>query len=530
MNALMTSADAVKKPWQAATVEEAVAMLADMDPLTYEQHRETVAGAFDIKRLSALDKAVERKRKKANSDNDPFGWEVKPSPVPIEGSSLLTEIEKLILRHVVMPKHSAAAVTLWIAHAWTHEYADISPILTLSSPEPRCGKTTLLNTVQALVPRPLVAANITAASLFRAVETWRPTLLIDEADSFMGNSDELRGIINSGHTKASAYVVRTVEADGDHQPKRFYTWAPKVIAAIGKLSSTVMDRSVVITMKRKLAADKVERLRDPMKDYDFETMRQSFRRWADDNSIKLTGAEPEVPDCLHDRAADNWRTLMAIAELVGGHWPQKAREAAIALAGDTLSESETNRTMLLQDIKALFMEKNVERLSSLAMVNYLVSLEHRPWPEWKRGRPITQNQLARVLAPFGVAPTELRIDGRKERGYSLAQFLDTFEHYIPDKSGTTVQTASNHDFLSVLHPVQARGCTVSKNAKKPHEHSICTAVPDGNAPIDQEGLDIPAWLDRRPRNGVLHHNEVDDEDEPGFEVDQDGNAIWEANP
>ena len=87
---------------------------------------------------------------------------------------------------------------------------------------------------------PLLSGNITPAALFRAVEAWKPTLLIDEADTFAKMSDELRGILNAGHTRDTAFVVR---AEGDsNEPRMFSTWAPKMVAAIGRLPDTIEDR------------------------------------------------------------------------------------------------------------------------------------------------------------------------------------------------------------------------------------------------------------------------------------------------
>lgn len=45
---------------------------------------------------------------------------------------------------------------------------------------------------------------------------WKPTMLIDEADTFLCDNDELRGVLNTGHTRATAYVIRTVGED--HEP------------------------------------------------------------------------------------------------------------------------------------------------------------------------------------------------------------------------------------------------------------------------------------------------------------------------
>ena len=104
-----------------------------------------------------------------------------------------------------------------------------------------------------VVPRhlcraPLLSGNITPAALFRAIEAWKPTLLIDEADTFAKMNDELRGILNAGHTRDTAFVVR---AEGDaNEPRLFSTWAPKVVAAIGRLPDTIEDRAIRIVPRR----------------------------------------------------------------------------------------------------------------------------------------------------------------------------------------------------------------------------------------------------------------------------------------
>ena len=145
----------------------------------------------------------------------------------------------------------------------------------------------------------------------------RPTLLIDEADSFVKENEEMRGILNSGHTKAAAYVIRNVEVNGEHKPQRFSTWAPKAIATIRALADTLEDRAVIITLQRKSRMAKVERLRRRDSD-EFAILRRQAARWAADTFDKLTDPDPSIPDALNDRAADNWRPLLAIADLAGG--------------------------------------------------------------------------------------------------------------------------------------------------------------------------------------------------------------------
>lgn len=493
-----------KMPWQAANVQEAIAILADMDPVTYEQHREGAAEEWDV-RVSALDKFVAEARKKSDADGeDIFGWTVKPAPVPIDTARLLTEIEHTINTYVVMPKASATAAALWTAVAWIFDRFDTSPLLTLTSPEKRCGKTTLLGCITALVPRPMPASNITAAALFRAVEAWRPTLLIDEADSFIGNNEELRGVVNSGHTRWSAYVIRTVETKGEHTPQRFSTWCPKVVALIGKLPDTLQDRSIVIPMKRKAPGETVKKLRDPMADDGLDMLRRSLCRWAADDGGKIEAANVQMVDGLNDRAADNWRPLLAIADMAGGDWPAKARAAALALSGDDIADTDSTRTTLLADIRSIFGDR--DRMTSDAIVARLAMMDDRRWPEWKAGKSMTKVQLARMLAPFGITSRTIRMDdGTTPKGYYRAFFDDAFARYLPS------ETPHRHD----PHPISTSGenskrhkeeCGVSENAQKPASNGHCGGVADQNPPGG------------------------DEYDNAGFEVDADGNAVWEANP
>ena len=143
----------------------------------------------------------------------------------------------------------------------------------------------------------------------------------------------MRGILNSGHTRAAAYVIRSVETNGDHKPKRFSTWTPKAIAAIGELADTLRDRAVILQLQRKPRTAKVARLRKRDCE-EFALLRRKAARWAADNFDKLRDPEPEIPDSLDDRAADNWRPLLPIADLAGDAWPRRAREAACLLSGE----------------------------------------------------------------------------------------------------------------------------------------------------------------------------------------------------
>lgn len=173
-----------------AKPEEVVKHLAGLSPLEYDKVRESTAEAMGV-RVTTLDKEVAKVRKVAEVEaeggkltiTDPEPW-----PEPVDGAELLNDMTAIVRRYCVLPEGGAEAAALWSLHSYCLDQLFTSPMLYPWSPEPRCGKTTLMNTLSILVKRPLAASSITPAALFRAVEKWQPTLLIDEADTFMRGS------------------------------------------------------------------------------------------------------------------------------------------------------------------------------------------------------------------------------------------------------------------------------------------------------------------------------------------------------
>jgi hypothetical protein len=352
---------------------------------------------------------------------------------PVDGASLLDEIANTLCRFVIMPVDETKAIALWILHTYAVEATSICPILVIKSAEKRCGKTLLLELLLNLVFRPLPASNITASSLFRAIEKYKPTLLLDEADTFLHNNDELKGIINSGYRSSSSYVVRTV--GDDYEPRIFNTFGPKAIAQIDKPQETIMDRGIIIEMRRKRPGEKSERLRSDRIFEELQHLRQKAVRWAKDNLASLTEWDPQIPATLNDRAQDSWRPLLAIAELTGKRWAEYGRECAIRLSRENSDASK--RALLLADILTIFKKAEVGRLASAEICSRLGDIEEHPWPEWRNGQPITVRQLARLLEPLGIRPRQLRMGETNIRGYDLEDFADGFSRYLSSSSSAT---------------------------------------------------------------------------------------------
>ena len=241
--------------------DKAIYDLSKLSEVAYQRRRKLAARKLGMT-VAALDRVIKHARAQANDDAAELPhWNVQPWPEAVETAALLDDIKAVFTRYIVLPKGAADAIALWVLHAWTVDAGEISPFLVLASPTKRCGKTSVLIVLMYVTPRSELASNITPSALFRYIEKAHPTLLVDEGDSFVKENEELRGILNSGHTKAAAYVIRNVETNGEHEPRRFSTWAPKAIATIGGLADTLEDRAVVVPLQRKPKSAKVTRLR-----------------------------------------------------------------------------------------------------------------------------------------------------------------------------------------------------------------------------------------------------------------------------
>jgi len=399
-----------------------------------------------------------------------------PSPWPqeVQGSEVLSELMATLRRFVVLGQSALVALALWVLHTYLFDAFWVTARLAVTSPEKRCGKTLLLILLRLLVAKPLMAANASPAAIFRCVEKVRPTLLIDEADTFLHGRDELRGILNSGHHREGC-VLRT--AGDDHEPRAFSTFAPVAIAMIGQLPDTLADRSIAVRMARKKPEETVERLRlDRLGS--FEELRRRIVRWAADSREILAGADPDVPGELNDRAADNWRALFAIADAAGGSWSDLARQAALETATGE-DEDRSARIRLLEDLQGIFSDGGQSKLFSRDLVARLPQMEDRPWPEWKAGKPLSLRQLARLLEPFGVKPRSLRIGGTTGRGYQKVDFEEVFERYLPlpirDNSDISIESETYAPSQSVT---TGGSVTDRQEALEPQYKGFVTDVTD----------------------------------------------------
>lgn len=449
--------------------------LAALPAIQYDKERNKAAKALGV-RAATLDQEVQALRRDTTPSTGLVFDDQEPWPDPVEPSQLLDDIAAVVLRFIVCSKETAYAVALWVTMTWFIDVIMVSALAVITAPEKRCGKSLLLSLIKRLVRRALTTSNISSASIFRTIEACQPTLLIDEADSFMKDNEEIRGVINSGHTRDSAYVIRTV--GDDHEPRRFSTWSAKATAGIGKLPDTIMDRAIVMELRRKLPHEKVDRLRYAEAGL-FEELAAKLCRLAEDYMEEIRLARPHLPAELNDRAQDNWEPLLAIADAAGGHWPERARRAALKLSGD-LDSTMTIGEELLSDIQEIFEAKKLDRISTAGLILALCEDPEKRWATYNRGNQVTPKQIAKRLGEYGIKSSTHRIQGLSNaKGYKLEQFAETFSRYLTSPSpGVTQLQPTPAEDLGVTDRCFAISPDHQKVTGKPLPGKGCNVVTD----------------------------------------------------
>lgn len=415
-------------PMDRAAADTEVKRLAGLDPRAYQTERKAAAKALGWQ-MSFLDAEVARLRPPPEQEAEGDAVEgVEPWQHPVEGAALAETIRARIAAHVVFAsRHDADLVALWVMGAYLADVWRLWPKLLVTSPTRQCGKSTLMEVLEALLPRALLASNASTAAIFRAIETFKPSLLLDEADTWLRHNEELAGIVNSGHTRRTATVLRVVEAGGQHEVRKFSTWGPMVVAGIGDQRDTLTSRSIIIGLRRKLATEVVERLPSDL----FERLldlRRMAARWADDNGITIAAMDLDPPPCGDDRRRDNFAPLYRLAAVLGGDWPARVAAGYLAKA-EAESDAEDAGVMLLRDVMEILNKRRATHIGTTDLVGELVTLEGQPWAEWRNGRPITSHGVARLMRPFSIRPRNTRDMGAVLKGYHLADVQAAFIRY-----------------------------------------------------------------------------------------------------
>ena len=403
----------------------------------YERARKATAPMLGFGRVNALDKAriARIAERQATQKDDEEEEEVWPDPI-LDIGEVLDDAVIEVSRYIKATPAAIDTVVLWAAGAHVQQRADlhinIAPRIYVTSPVPGCGKTLLLEIIAALTPRSMMLSSTSVSGLFREIDATKPTLCLDEFDKQMaGASQEHLAILDSGHRRTSAYVLRSAKTeDGQFVREKFSTFTAMAFSGIKKLPDAMTSRCIIVSLQRAGADDKLEHLIDGASEKLTE-IRRKLARWEKD----LTDL-PMVdrPPALSNRLGDNWYTVRRIAKLAGEAWYGRAFAAAVQPA----MTADTNITLALLDaIWRAFDETKRSRMHTAELLSELLDMDEGRWREARHGQPITAYYLRDNLGDMlpsnaeEIAPRRWREgSGNPQFGYDVLHLKEAFQRYL----------------------------------------------------------------------------------------------------
>jgi putative DNA primase/helicase len=350
----------------------------------------------------------------------------------------VADVAAFVGRYIVMPDEVLMVASAWTAAAWLSDVWDRFPHLAITSPEKRCGKTHLLQLLELVTPNAVNTSSISPAAIYRLIESRKPTLLLDEAQSLKRGgetADALNELLCAGIDR-HAKVYRC-SREGDNEVQSFSAYSPKVIALIGNLNGVLADRCLPLSLKRK-TTERVEQYRTRTVVPLGQALREKLEKWATDKAAEVTKVYERVEpfDIANDRLAELLMPLQAVMEVVDVERLEVLRNYAQLLdAKDREAERMSPGVRILTACKEIFAqvkatENGVKYLRNRELITKLIERSEEPWAKFSRGEPITAEALANLLRPYGVK--SVRSKDQKERWYLAHDFQDAWNRYTPE--------------------------------------------------------------------------------------------------
>jgi len=360
-------------------------------------------------------------------------------PVDAE-SSIVCAIEAFLSQYIVLPKGTALPLALWVLLTFTFDSFDTCPYLVITSPAPRCGKTRLLECLEYIVWEPRRASNISEAALFRTIEKFKPTLLLDEAETLSGKSERaeyLRQILNAGN-RNGAKVTRCVGKDFD--PRDFSVFCPKVLAGIGNFPQTIADRSIVITMQRRRDSEGVARFLQRTAGPEGKGLRERAEAFVMQRREEISAAYLATNlEFLSDRDAEAWAPLFAILAVADPSRLAELRACAESLSNTKAANAEDDSLSLrmLSDMREVWLATE-PKIFTADLITRLKAIEDGPWASDDK---LDGRKLGRLLKGFGIKSATVQIGTGNRKGYYREHAETAFGRYLGSQPSEPSESA-----------------------------------------------------------------------------------------
>lgn len=415
-------------------------------------------------------------------------------------TELLETCRTWIRRYIVVSDEQAVIMAAWLLHSYAFDAAETTPYIHITAPEKACGKSYLMEALQALAAAPIRSGGMTAAALVRTIHARKPTIFLDEMDAQLGGNKEyaeaVRGILNEGFRKGGMFYKCNATT---HEIEEFNAYCPKCFAGIGQLPDTVASRSIRIEMRRKLPGESVEPLRQKAVKNAALPIKAKLEAWeARGAADLLCPIEPAPIAGLSDRQNDIAEPLLCIAQLGGNGWLQRLTVALQAVFKAASVEDGSLGVTVLADIRAVFDERKTDTIPSAVLAGCLCKIEGRQWADCNHGNGMTANNLAWQLRKFRIYSQSIRVGDKTPKGYRRGDFEDAWSRYCPLpalQNATSPQPASTLNETAFSKRHTTHDVADAKSGANPHEHCTVAGVavenPE-NLPLNESIFTNPA--------------------------------------
>src|SRR5690606_31576707 len=324
-----------------------------------------------------------------------------PEPVEVGNpAELLDEIEAFIRQYLVLPNDEAyVATVLWAAHTHFIENLDESGRLAFLSPEPGSGKSRALELLAFLVREPMPTLQASTAVLYRRIARLQCTVLQDETDTIWGyrakgnpDAEPLRRLFNGGYRRGQP--IYRMGGENMDEELEFDPFSPVAFAGLENLPDTLVTRTVIIRMRKKTRDEHVDRFRYSEVREQARPLRDRLSAWAASVSkdqlqrfkqvyagkvLPFEGGCDPLPDAIDPgRDEEAWEPLHLVADLAGGHWPDRVRATATWFLENRPEDATPIHQQLVCDIKSIW-EEGRQAMLTRDIVSRLVNLDDGPW-------------------------------------------------------------------------------------------------------------------------------------------------------
>ena len=366
-----------------------------------------------------------------------------PPPPPLD--NVLDSVLHTISQYVYAPAPALHAATLWVAMTWIATDCVVLPLAVIQSPIPGSGKSTLLSVMSRLSFNAVNSSSLTPAVVYSIDEPI--SLFIDEADTFFATEKTLTGIINCGHTRANADVLRVGKSeDGGSKVNKSNVFYPKALAQLGNsLAPSTLSRAIIIQMAVKPDEVRLKpllyaphRFKAVQADLaaSLDLLRQDFF------SCQYKATQTLTKAGLSNRDADNYTPLYAIASAASPKWAARCIEAAKSLIEPARNLSDGQELLLTINQIMPNLTQSTDPNTRVVTVNRVISSTDLlsnllgqidfGWHDYNQGRELSTKMMANLLQPFGLKPAKHRTSSTATvRGYLLTDLEKTIKQYVP---------------------------------------------------------------------------------------------------